>query len=68
MAVIHYAVCVQIITPHDKNISQAIKENLSPWPQSWDLSVLKASPLHSDPYDKIFTSYFQDLKSLSYYK
>ncbi|XP_019491543.1 PREDICTED: phosphoglucomutase-2 [Hipposideros armiger] len=35
----------QIISPHDKGISQAIEENLEPWPQAWDDSLINGSPL-----------------------
>lgn len=51
----------QIISPHDKGISTSIECNLSPWPTSWDTSILSSSSLISDPYPDIMDNYFQSL-------
>uniref|UniRef100_A0A2K5SA21 Phosphoglucomutase 2 n=1 Tax=Cebus imitator TaxID=2715852 RepID=A0A2K5SA21_CEBIM len=39
----------QIISPHDKEISQAIEENLEQWPQAWNDSLNDSSPLLHNP-------------------
>ncbi|KAI0233011.1 Phosphoglucomutase-2 [Lamellibrachia satsuma] len=57
----------KIIPPHDHGIAEEILHNLKPFPSSWDTSVVDSSPLRTDPYDEIWTSYMQDLKKLSYY-
>ncbi|KAB1282800.1 Phosphoglucomutase-2 [Camelus dromedarius] len=49
----------QIISPHDKGISEAIEENLEPWPQAWDDSIINSSPLLHDPKASINAFYFQ---------
>ncbi|XP_006629979.2 phosphopentomutase [Lepisosteus oculatus] len=58
----------QIISPHDKGISGAIEENLEPWPQVWDESVLKSSPLLKDPYADINRDYFQDIQKHCFHR
>ncbi|GAB5570888.1 glucose 1 [Prionailurus iriomotensis] len=57
----------QITSPHDKGISQAIEENLEPWPQAWDDSLLNGSPLLHDPSASINKSYFEDLKKYCFH-
>lgn len=61
---VYYRNGAQIISPHDKEISKHISENLKPWPQSWDLSSFRSNKLFNEPYNKIFADYFEDLKSL----
>jgi len=63
---VYYRNGAQIISPHDKEISKHITQNLKPWPESWNLSGIRSSKLFTEPYDKIYTSYFEDLKSLCY--
>uniref|UniRef100_A0A8C2NUA9 Phosphoglucomutase 2 n=1 Tax=Capra hircus TaxID=9925 RepID=A0A8C2NUA9_CAPHI len=58
----------QIISPHDKEISQAIEENLEPWPQAWDDSVLNGSLLLHDPSASINKDYFEDLKKYCFHR
>jgi hypothetical protein len=59
---------LQIVSPVDKHISKCIKENLEPWPNSWDVDFTETSPLRVDPYDDIHTKYQEDVKKLCYYK
>lgn len=47
----------QIISPHDKNISKAILENLTPLDSSWEFA-----PEGSDPFDEVWTHYFASLR------
>lgn len=56
----------QIKSPHDKGISQCIKENKIPWPNSWILDV--SDPLVKDPFDRICSLYFEDIKQYSFYR
>ncbi|MBV99346.1 Phosphoglucomutase-2, partial [Eschrichtius robustus] len=58
----------QIISPHDKGISQAVEENLEPWPQAWDDSVINGSPLFHDPSASINKDYFEDLKKYCFHR
>jgi len=60
-----FLIC-QIISPHDKGISSQIEENLEPWPESWDTSIVDTSSLIKDPYDDIFTAYMKDLNKLCF--
>ncbi|XP_020847659.1 phosphopentomutase [Phascolarctos cinereus] len=57
----------QIISPHDKGISQAIEENQEPWAKAWDDSIINNSPLLHDPYDTINNDYFEDLKKYCFH-
>ncbi|KAA8594850.1 hypothetical protein FQN60_011985 [Etheostoma spectabile] len=52
----------QIVSPHDKGISQAIEENLEPWPESWSTEEALKSPLLKDPYQDIHTQYFKAIQ------
>uniref|UniRef100_A0A8C2VJK1 Phosphoglucomutase 2 n=2 Tax=Chinchilla lanigera TaxID=34839 RepID=A0A8C2VJK1_CHILA len=57
----------QIISPHDKGISQAIEQNLEPWPQAWDDSLIDGSPLLHSP-TSISNDYFEDLKKYCFHR
>ncbi|XP_072476556.1 phosphopentomutase isoform X1 [Notamacropus eugenii] len=57
----------QIISPHDKGISQAIEENQEPWTKAWDDSIINNNPLLHDPYSKINNDYFEDLKKYCFH-
>lgn len=49
----------QIISPHDKKITQFINDNLEPWVNSWDTSILERSEnLLTDPLNEIMLSYY----------
>ncbi|KEG14264.1 phosphomannomutase-like protein [Trypanosoma grayi] len=48
----------QIVSPHDKNISKAIMENLAPLESSWE-----TAPGAIDPFDEIWTQYFATLEA-----
>ncbi|XP_041454457.1 phosphoglucomutase-2-like [Lytechinus variegatus] len=52
----------QIISPIDKGIAKNIEENLEPWSDSWDTSILTRSKLLTDPSDDVLDSYIQDLQ------
>ncbi|XP_059153126.1 phosphopentomutase-like [Physella acuta] len=57
----------QIISPHDKGISQGILESLEPEDKSWDTSVLQSkSELVFDPLDLIIENYNSEALSLCY--
>jgi phosphoglucomutase/phosphopentomutase len=56
----------QIISPHDKNISNMIEKNREPW--SWNLNTLTESPLCIDPYEVVYNSYFDLVEELSIYR
>ncbi|KAJ8336041.1 hypothetical protein SKAU_G00393840 [Synaphobranchus kaupii] len=56
----------QIIPPHDKGIASAIEENLEPWPQSWQESLVQESPLVKDPYQDIHREYFQAIQAVCF--
>ncbi|XP_056412490.1 phosphopentomutase isoform X2 [Hyla sarda] len=58
----------QIIPPHDKGIAVAIEENLEPWPQAWEDSLIDGSPLLKDPYSSINKDYFSDIQTLCYHR
>ncbi|XP_014286651.1 phosphopentomutase [Halyomorpha halys] len=54
----------QIISPHDKTITQFINNNLEPWTSSWDTSILEQSePLLVDPLNEIMLSYYAIIKN-----
>ncbi|XP_051820532.1 phosphopentomutase [Antechinus flavipes] len=58
----------QIISPHDKGISQAIEENQEPWTKAWDDSIISNNPLLHDPYSTINNDYFEDLKKYCFHR
>ncbi|XP_069350576.1 phosphopentomutase [Eulemur rufifrons] len=58
----------QIISPHDKGISQAIEENLEPWPQAWDDSLIDGSPLLHSPGASVSKAYFEDLTKYCFHR
>ncbi|TPP64290.1 Phosphoglucomutase [Fasciola gigantica] len=47
----------QIISPHDKGISQCIDDCLIPEPASWKIDSVKTSPLCSDPMPELLQTY-----------
>lgn len=53
---------VQIISPHDKGISAAIKANLEP--STWDVSALSTSALCIDRTAEMTEAYFAALSTL----
>ncbi|XP_058526203.1 phosphopentomutase isoform X1 [Ochotona princeps] len=58
----------QIISPHDKGISQAIEENLEPWPQAWDDSLIDSNLLLHNPTTSIHDTYFENLKQYCFHR
>ncbi|MBN3310223.1 PGM2 protein, partial [Amia calva] len=58
----------QIISPHDKGIAVAIEENLEPWPEAWDETLIKNSPLLKDPYEDINKDYFKDVQKHCFHR
>ncbi|XP_043829378.1 phosphoglucomutase-2 [Dromiciops gliroides] len=58
----------QIISPHDKGISQAIEENQEPWTKAWDDSIINNNPLLHDPYSTINKDYFEELKKYCFHR
>jgi len=67
----------QITTPHDLGIEDAMKINLEPWSNSWDLDITTIPPNNdhnpgtpaniafkwrSDPFKEVWDSYFADVK------
>ncbi|CAI2166348.1 14746_t:CDS:10 [Funneliformis geosporum] len=55
----------QIISPHDKGISQSISVNLEPW--TWDAELVNNSPLCIDNVKEISDAYFEELRGISYH-
>ena len=49
----------QILTPHDRLISESIVRESEPRDSSWDTSVLTASPLVSDPLAAVEKAYYK---------
>ncbi|VDP83502.1 unnamed protein product [Echinostoma caproni] len=47
----------QIISPHDKGISQCINECLTPEPASWKIDSVEANPLCHNPMPKLIQTY-----------
>ncbi|XP_072041003.1 phosphopentomutase-like [Amphiura filiformis] len=52
----------QIIPPHDKGIANHINQNLEPWPNSWDTSIVESSPLKRDLLEEVEKVYTNDLQ------
>ncbi|KAI6661963.1 Phosphoglucomutase-2-like [Oopsacas minuta] len=61
---LYWCNAAQILSPHDKAISEAIVANLEPWSWSWDTSSIPTSPLISDPYADISRAYNTELASI----
>ncbi|TDL25051.1 phosphoglucomutase 1 [Rickenella mellea] len=59
---VYWENAVQIISPHDKGISDAIKDNLEPI--SWDVNLVNSSPLCLDRTDELRETYFGNLLEL----
>ncbi|KAJ3553346.1 hypothetical protein NM688_g3665 [Phlebia brevispora] len=59
---VYWENAVQIISPHDKGISDSIKANLIP--VTWDVDGLQTSPLCVDRTEEMKKAYFQCLNSL----
>ncbi|RKO87501.1 hypothetical protein BDK51DRAFT_33316, partial [Blyttiomyces helicus] len=53
----------QIIPPHDKGIAEKIEQNLVPW--TWDNTLVKTSPLCTDPAESMIAAYFGSVATLS---
>ena len=54
---------LQIIPPHDVNISDHISTNLTPWPTSWDTAILKEQPSRVvDPLAAVLEGYFTKIQ------
>ncbi|RMC14186.1 hypothetical protein DUI87_09277 [Hirundo rustica rustica] len=66
--VVYWENGAQIISPHDKGISQAIEENQEPWPQAWDDKLIDSSPLLHDPYAMVNKEYFKDIQKQCFYR
>ncbi|XP_075050879.1 phosphopentomutase [Mixophyes fleayi] len=58
----------QIIPPHDTGIAQAIEENLEPWQQAWDDSLIDSSSLLKDLYKSINKEYFSDIQKHCFHR
>lgn len=52
----------QIIPPHDKGIAESILANLVPRDESWDIENVDSHSLRKDPFDEVYSGYFNDLK------
>ncbi|PCH38295.1 phosphoglucomutase 1 [Wolfiporia cocos MD-104 SS10] len=59
---VYWENAVQIIAPHDKGISNAIKANLEP--KTWDIASTTSSPLCIDRTEEMREAYFDYLSSL----
>jgi len=55
----------QIISPHDKNISAHILENVEPWADAWDSAFVSNHAACTDPYEEIEANYMKDLQGLA---
>ncbi|KAJ7414512.1 Phosphoglucomutase-2 [Willisornis vidua] len=66
--VVYWENGAQIISPHDKGISQAIEENQEPWPQAWDDKLIDSSLLLHDPYATVNKEYFKDIQKQCFYR
>uniref|UniRef100_A0A1A9WEI5 Phosphoglucomutase-2 n=1 Tax=Glossina brevipalpis TaxID=37001 RepID=A0A1A9WEI5_9MUSC len=53
----------QIISPHDKNIQNAILNNLEPKAISWETDILTRTELLENPFEEIHEMYFNTLKA-----
>lgn len=58
----------QIVSPHDKEISSAIEENLEPWAESWDVDAAARSALLKDPYQDIHQGYLQAIQQHCFHR
>lgn len=58
----------QIISPHDKEISQHILRNLDLDDASWDISVVANHSLRKDPLLDIDKAYYAELEGHVLYK
>ncbi|KAH9951484.1 hypothetical protein B0H21DRAFT_719155 [Amylocystis lapponica] len=59
---VYWENAVQIIEPHDKGISESIKQNLEP--KTWDVSSVASSPLCVDRTAEMREAYFASLSTL----
>lgn len=57
----------QIISPHDKRISEFIDKNLEPKEEHWDTSILESSDLIEDPLEAIMESYYDIIKENTHF-
>uniref|UniRef100_A0A6B2F710 Phosphoglucomutase-2 n=1 Tax=Bothriechis nubestris TaxID=1766655 RepID=A0A6B2F710_9SAUR len=58
----------QIIGPHDRGIAEAINENLEPWPQAWEDSLVDQSPFLHHTFATVNRHYFQDIQRHCYHR
>ncbi|ESO94178.1 hypothetical protein LOTGIDRAFT_189430 [Lottia gigantea] len=57
---VYWTNSAQIISPTDKEISKAIRENLAPWEDSWNTELAQTN-LRKDPYAEIYQKYNERL-------
>ena len=58
---------LQIIPPHDVNISHHISANLTPWSTSWDTTIVKQqSSQIVDPLATVIKGYFNEIQQFCY--
>jgi ABC-type Zn uptake system ZnuABC Zn-binding protein ZnuA len=58
----------KIISPHDKEIAKSIEKNLKPISSSWNVDEVEDNKLRKEPFDEVYKSYYNDMKSLSLYR
>ncbi|KAK9399180.1 phosphoglucomutase-2 [Crotalus adamanteus] len=58
----------QIIGPHDRGIAEAINENLEPWPQAWEDSLVDQSPFLHQTFATVNQHYFKDIQRHCYHR
>ncbi|KAL7981701.1 hypothetical protein Chor_010896 [Crotalus horridus] len=58
----------QIIGPHDRGIAEAINENLEPWPQAWEDSLVDQSPFLHHTFATVNQHYFKDIQRHCYHR
>eukprot|EP00795_Rhopilema_esculentum_P000450 gene450-10122_t len=65
---VYYSNGAQIISPHDKGISNCIMENLEPWEESWDEGLHQTSPLCIDPLYQVLESYMKEIQEHCHFR
>ncbi|XP_067893079.1 phosphoglucomutase-2 [Heterodontus francisci] len=58
----------QIVLPHDREIAQAIEENLEPWSESWNDKLVDCSSLIKDPYENMKNKYLECLQKHCFHR
>nr|XP_050040092.1 phosphopentomutase-like [Dermacentor andersoni] len=56
----------QIISPHDSGVQASIEKNLEPWPEAWNIDLIKTNPLCTDPLAEVSKKYFDIIASNIY--